>query len=97
MTFKQFEESLLNREEAPSELSEVLKALWIDAKGDWDAAHSIVQQYEDTDNMWVHAYLHRKEGVLWNADYWYSRAGKKRPDVSLEEEWEQIVRELLSR
>jgi len=43
----------------------------------------------------VHAYLHREEGVLWNADYWYSRAGRKRPDISLEEEWRLLVAEML--
>jgi hypothetical protein len=36
--------------------------------------------------------LHRKEGDIWNADYWYNRAGRKRPGVSLEKEWEEMVR-----
>jgi hypothetical protein len=43
----------------------------------------------------VHAYLHREEGVLWNADYWYSRAGRKRPSITLEEEWKALVKEML--
>jgi hypothetical protein len=43
----------------------------------------------------IHAYLHRKEGDIWNADYWYSKAGKKRPSVSLQQEWEIITKNLL--
>jgi hypothetical protein len=45
----------------------------------------------------VHAYLHRKEGDLGNASYWYSRAGQQRPPISLEEEWEQLAGELLDK
>ena len=44
---------------------------------------------------WVHAYLHRKEGDLWNADYWYSHAGRQRPSQSVNEEWQAMVSELL--
>jgi hypothetical protein len=44
----------------------------------------------------VHAYLHREEGVLWNADYWYTRAGRKRPDIPLDGEWQQLVEEMLT-
>jgi hypothetical protein len=51
----------------------------------------VVDQLGDKDSAWVHAYLHRKEGDVWNADYWYSKAGKVRPKVSLEEEWENLV------
>lgn len=77
------------------ELSSVLKSLWYDGKGDWDKAHAQVDQLGDRDLAWVHAYLHRKEGDLWNADYWYSRAKKTRPNCSLEEEWEQLVEHFL--
>ena len=94
MSFEEFKFSL-SSDGPPDGLSEPLRALWHDAKGKWDAAHSIVQKYYDMPNMWVHAYLHREEGVLWNADYWYSRAEKARPDVSFEAEWEQIVTALL--
>lgn len=72
-----------------------LKALWHDAKGDWDRAHQLVQDLADKNASWVHAYLHRKEGDIWNADYWYSKAGKKRPSCSLNEEWEQLAQALL--
>jgi hypothetical protein len=50
---------------------------------------------EDKNAAWIHAYLHRKEGDIWNADYWYKRAGKKRPSVSLGQEWEDLVKVFL--
>ena len=68
-----------------------LKALWWDAKGDWSRAHALVDSPTSPESTWIHAYLHRKEGDLWNADYWYSRAGKKRPSHSLEEEFKVIL------
>ncbi len=74
-----------------SHFSPILKSLWFDAKGDWDMAHAQVDQLNDRDSAWVHAYLHRKEGDLWNADYWYARAKKSRPNFSLEQEWESLV------
>ena len=79
----------------PGALPAPLLALWHDAKGDWDGAHSVAQDIESSDGAWIHAYLHRKEGDMANADYWYRRAGKTRPSVSLEQEWETIVKALL--
>jgi len=76
-------------------LSVYLKALWYDAKGDWDKAHEIIQDLPDKNASWIHAYLHRKEGDVGNADYWYSKAERKRPGTSLNEEWENIVNTLL--
>lgn len=86
-TFKQ----ILTLEAAPGDLSEYLQALWWDAKGDWQKAHETIQDLPDKNAAWIHAYLHRKEGDIWNADYWYNRAGKKRPANSLEEEWDRLV------
>jgi hypothetical protein len=95
MTFDEYLANIKNK--APSsELSETLTSLWWDQKGDWDRAHSIAQEIPTTQGSAVHAYLHREEGVLWNADYWYSRAGRIRPDISLEEEWKQLVEEMLA-
>ena len=90
MTFEQFRESLFNAT-PPLTVSDHLKALWHDANGDWQQSHNIIQDIEDKNAAWIHAYLHRKEGDIWNADYWYNKAGKKRPSVSLEQEWESIV------
>jgi hypothetical protein len=79
-----------------AELSETLKSLWWDKKGDWDTAHSIAQRIPTVQGSAVHAYLHREEGVLWNADYWYARAGRQRPDIPLTQEWSELVEEMLS-
>ena len=82
--------------EAPPEgLSLALRALWWDAKGDWDKAHECAQAQEDEAGAWVHAYLHRKEGDASNAGYWYRHGGKAAATVSLAEEWEAIARVLL--
>lgn len=67
----------LTENHPPENLSGYLKALWHEAKGNWDNAHNIVQNLEDKNASWIHAYLHRKEGDIGNADYWYRRAGKK--------------------
>ncbi|TBH76335.1 hypothetical protein [Aquirufa nivalisilvae] len=75
----------------PSNFNLILQSLWYDAKGDWDKAHAQVDQLNDRESAWVHAYLHRKEGDLWNADYWYTRAKQSRPSISLEQEWENLV------
>jgi hypothetical protein len=76
----------------PPDLSPHLQAMWYDHRGDWDAAHTCIQDLPDEMAAHIHAYLHRKEGDIWNADYWYRRAGRQRPAVSLDEEWEQITR-----
>ncbi len=80
----------------PPEVSQALQALWYDAKGDWNAAHSLAQSEDSSVGAWVHAYLHRKEGDLSNAGYWYRRAGKPPASVPLEAEWEAIAEHLLS-
>ena len=96
MDFESFQKSL-KKDQPPQEISELLQALWWDAKDDWDKAHKIAQDINDVDGAWVHAYLHRKEGDQWNAGYWYSHAGRSRSSLSLEEEWEQMVRSLLEK
>ena len=93
-TLAEFKESL-KLEEPIRGLSKQLKSLWYDGKGDWHQAHAQVDHLTDRASAWVHAYLHRKEGDIWNADYWYKRAQQIRPNLSLEEEWEQLVLEFL--
>lgn len=94
MTYDEFKASLAN-DVAPVELSPYLRALWEDARGNWAQAHELVQAEMDTEAAWIHAYLHRKEGDLANADYWYHRCEMPVCDQSLELEWERIARALL--
>ena len=94
MTFDEFIKSIANAEPS-NELSPTLRSLWWDKKGNWDKAHSIAQEIPTVQGSAVHAYLHREEGVLWNADYWYARAGKTRPNSSLTDEWTLLVEEML--
>lgn len=60
----------------PPAASPLLRALWHGLRGEWDAAHELAQAEDDADGAWVHAWLHRIEGDLGNADYWYRRAGR---------------------
>ena len=79
----------------PSELSPALQALWWAAKGDWNRAHVLVQDDPSREGAWVHAYLHRVEGDLANAHYWYRKAGRPAASDPLELEWEAIAAALL--
>jgi hypothetical protein len=90
MDLKEFKESLKSNQ-PPENLSVYLRALWFDGKGNWEQSHKIIQDIEDKHASWIHAYLHRKEGDISNADYWYSKAARKRPSVSLDEEWMQLT------
>ena len=72
-----------------------MRALWYDGKDDWETAHNIAQDIHSEDGSWIHAYLHRKEGDNGNASYWYRRAGKQMPRLTLSEEWDNIAEELL--
>lgn len=94
MTFEAFCQSLSLSE--PPDLPPLLKALWYDANGDWNAAHNIAQDEYTREGSLVHAYLHRKEGDEWNAGYWYRKAHKTMPHSPLQEEWEQLVRYFLT-
>jgi hypothetical protein len=85
-----FRTSLANAKPA-DHLAPPLAALWWAAKGDWDAAHKIVMNEDSKDAAWVHAYLHRVEGDLSNAGYWYRRADKPVAKDSLDAEWQRIV------
>jgi hypothetical protein len=67
-----------------------LEAMSYIEKGDWEASHRLIQKYHNQPACWIHAHLHRAEGDLWNARYWYERAVKKMPKRSLAEELKQI-------
>lgn len=97
MTFTEFNKTLSDNI-LPKNISEILEALWHDAKGDWESAHNVAQSQEGVQSYdRLHAYLHRKEGDNWNANYWYRRAKTTMPNLSLEEEWMFLVNVELSK
>ncbi len=85
----------LKAEAPPLNWPEAIKALWHDAKDDWDASHDIAQDMHTEIGSWLHAYLHRKEGDDFNARYWYTKAHKNFPKIDLKEEQRQIIRYLI--
>jgi hypothetical protein len=94
MNISEFRASLAAASPPPP--SHALRALWLDAKGDWDGAHDAAQADEGGAGDWVHAYLHRKEGDAGNAANWYRRARKPVCETSLDEEWASIVSALFA-
>ena len=94
MNFETFQQSI-KATTPPANISLYLLSMWYDANGNWDKAHATVDNLNDLTACWVHAYLHRKEGDNANAGYWYKRANKKIPDISLQQEWENIVKAIL--
>jgi hypothetical protein len=94
VTLEEFRRSTSD-DEPPANLSRALLALWHDARGDWTAAHETAQEIKDATGSWIHAYLHRKEGDLGNAGYWYRQAGKPEARGTLDAEWDEIASALL--
>lgn len=97
MDFEEFLESATSGGRAPADASVALRAMWHAKRGEWDRAHGLAQEAGSLDGDWVHAHLHRVEGDLANAGYWYRRCGKRDPGNPLEAEWDDIVKELLAR
>ncbi|MBD2413752.1 hypothetical protein H6H01_24110 [Nostoc calcicola FACHB-3891] len=95
MNTEEFLRLMEKQRPCPQTLPKALQAMWYDKKGDWRKAHEIVQDAGDADSGWVHAYLHRKEGDLNNARYWYQRSGQPEFAGELSQEWEQITSVLL--
>jgi hypothetical protein len=93
MTVDEFKRTLTAP--TPPALPTLLLALWHDARGDWEKAHTLAQEVDDPSGAWVHAYLHRKEGDLGNAGYWYRRANQPIATDSLDAEWTRIAAVLL--
>ncbi|MBT3533857.1 MAG: hypothetical protein HN478_08260 [Rhodospirillaceae bacterium] len=85
----------LNGAAPPVGLDKAVEALWRVARDEWDAAHKLAQDQDDAEGAWVHAHLHRVEGDLRNAGYWYRRADKPESTVALDAEWDEIAAALL--
>src|SRR5260370_38790614 len=63
----------------PAAAVPLLRAVWHGLRGDWEAAHHIAQDDASAEGAWVHAWLHRIEGDVANAGYWYRRAPRNAP------------------
>ncbi|MEX2513032.1 MAG: hypothetical protein WD398_09010 [Cyclobacteriaceae bacterium] len=96
MDLSTFKESTLH-DQMPEGISIHLQSLWLDKKGEWEKAHHLIDTLTDEDSAFLHGYLHRKEGDQSNAGYWYRRAGKNKPNIPLDEEWENMVRYFLEK
>jgi hypothetical protein len=96
MTPSEFQSSIASGQ-PPAGLAGPLEALWWAAKGDWEKAHTIVMNDESADAAWVHAYLHRVEGDLPNARYWYGQAKRETATGALDTEWAAMSAALLSK
>ena len=93
-TISEFQKSLENSG-PPGHWPEPLKALWYDARGNWEASHDIAQEMYSGMGSWIHGYLHWKEGDRWNAGYWYRKAGRPFPGHSLEDEFKILLQAAL--
>jgi hypothetical protein len=87
--------SSLDRDAPPPSATPMLRAIWHGLRGDWEAAHELAQAQSDAQGAWVHAWLHRIEGDLGNADYWYQRAGQPSRRDDTRAEGIEIARSLL--
>ena len=85
---------LTKESKPPAELLGIELVLWHAMKNNWDMAHNIVQDISTNSASWIHAYLHRFEGDSKNANYWYSRAGKKSSSESLQVELNNIIKSI---
>jgi hypothetical protein len=94
MNLTEFKLSLTEKV-CPEELNIYAQALWLEGKGEWEKSHDLIQDLPDRNAARIHAYLHRKEGDQWNANYWYNRAHAKPCLLSLNEEWEALVSEFI--
>ena len=96
MTPAAFKRSL-GKPQPPAGMEPALVALWWAGKDKWSRAHDVAMQGEGADSAWVHAYLHRRDGDLENAQYWYRQARKRPATGTIEAEWAAIAAELLAK
>jgi len=85
----------LERDAPPPFSTPMLRAIWHGLRGDWRAAHELAQEQDDAEGAWVHAWLHRIEGDLGNADYWYRRARRQSRRDDTRDEGLDIARALI--
>ena len=72
-------------------MSGIELALWYAVRGDWGSAHNTAQEISTETASWIHAYLHRLEGDIGNAHYWYNRARMEPFSESLDSELHDII------
>jgi hypothetical protein len=94
MTVDELKRSLSGASPPPG-VPATVAALWWAAKDEWDRAHALVMDESGPDAAWVHAYLHRVEGDLPNAGYWYRQAGREPATGAFDTEWNAIATALL--
>ena len=99
MTTEELDQSAQDGNPPPGELSDELRTLWLARAERWNDAHDLCSGIPDPDGALIHAHLHREEGDLSNARYWYNRAGRTEPapSVTLDEEWRELVTHFLVR
>jgi hypothetical protein len=97
MTAEELAQSAASDPAPPEGISIAAQSLWHARAGKWDAAHDLCQEVPGKAGSWIHAWLHREEGDLGNAAYWYSLAGKEMPakHVTHAEGWMDIASELV--
>jgi len=93
MDLAEFERTLA-ADAPPAGLSPALLGCWHALRGAWERAHDAVQP-DGPECAWVHAALHREEGDLPNARYWYRLAGRPEASGDPAAEYRAIAAELL--
>ena len=98
MTADELDQSAKGNNRPPEGLSEEVRSLWLARAGRWDDAHDLCSNIPDPEGAWIHAHLHREEGDLSNAGYWYKRARRSVPaqSVTLDQEWRELVTHFLA-
>ena len=81
----------IKEETPPEDISDTLQTMWHTRQGEWETADNIAQSISTALGSWIHAYLHRVEGDLSNAGYWYKRAGKPQFQGSTKAEADEII------